>query len=386
LTVTYSGFIGESKLLESLYKRGIVAPEIAPDLHATDDGLLMFWSTTPVAPWQTPRWIEQQRATMRPVAFARMILNQWVASESVFVEMPWWDACVDHGMRPVLSDQSMHIWVGVDASTKRDSTAIVAVTADNSAARLVWHRTFQPSPENPLDFEESIEKTILDLQRRFAVVAVLYDPYQMQSSAQRLTKAGVPMHEFPQTMGNITAASNNLFEIIKHRNLVVYPDDDMRLAVSRAVASEGARGWKITKATASHKIDVVVALGMACHGALHVACNGAAGWNEFMRRQCIAAGVGDINLIGTDVDGVRPPVEHGWKFHEPSDWVSLKVPEPIARESGIYVNGGLCSFKRSGFDTVVDVKRSDARELLKRPAFAALNETLARELLGEVMP
>src|SRR6185312_12355859 len=112
-----------------------------------------------------------------------------------------------------------------------------------------WHRTFQPSPDDPLDFEQTVEATILDLHRRFAVVAALYDPYQMQASAQRLTKAGVPMHEYPQTIGNLTAASTNLFEIIKHRNLAVYPDDDMRLAVSRAVAIEGSRGWKISKAT-----------------------------------------------------------------------------------------------------------------------------------------
>jgi hypothetical protein len=34
----------------------------------------------------------------------------------------------------------------------------------------------------------------------------------------------------------LTEASNNLYELIKGRNLTVYPDDDMRLAISRAVA------------------------------------------------------------------------------------------------------------------------------------------------------
>jgi hypothetical protein len=37
----------------------------------------------------------------------------------------------------------------------------------------------------------------------------------------------------------------------------------MRLAISRAVAVEGPRGWKLSKEKQTHKIDVVVALGMA---------------------------------------------------------------------------------------------------------------------------
>ena len=48
---------------------------------------------------------------------------------------------------------------------------------------------------------------------------------------------------------------------------MAYPDADMRLAVSRAVAVEGPRGWKITKTNQAHKIDLIVALGMAAHAA-----------------------------------------------------------------------------------------------------------------------
>jgi hypothetical protein len=48
----------------------------------------------------------------------------------------------------------------------------------------------------------------------------------------------------------------------------VYRDPELRLAVSRAVALETSRGWRITKEKASHKIDVVVALAMATLGAV----------------------------------------------------------------------------------------------------------------------
>jgi phage terminase large subunit-like protein len=186
--------------------------------------------------------------------------------------MAAWDACVDQQMTPIISDQSLPIWVGIDASVKHDSTGIVAVTFDHDAkkVRLVAHRVFQPSPEQPLDFEHTIEATVLDLAKRFAVRKVLYDPYQMQAVAQRLQGAGTWMEEFPQTSGNLTSIGQNLYDLINGRNLDVYPDVGMRLAISRAVAVETSRGWRISKEKASHKIDIVVALAMAAHVAVAV--------------------------------------------------------------------------------------------------------------------
>ena len=76
------------------------------------------------------------------------------------------------------------------------------------------------------------------------------------------------MDEFPQTVPNLTASSSNLYELIKSQGLMVYPDDEIRLAVSRAVALETTRGWRIAKEKASHKIDIVVALAMAAYAAV----------------------------------------------------------------------------------------------------------------------
>src|SRR4029077_19051577 len=50
--------------------------------------------------------------------------------------------------------------------------------------------------------------------------------------------------------------------------IIAYPDPDVRLAISRAVAVETSRGWRIAKEKQVHKIDVVVALAMAAHAAV----------------------------------------------------------------------------------------------------------------------
>jgi phage terminase large subunit-like protein len=269
LTVTYAGFEGESELLEGLYKRGIAGRQIAPDLYAAG-GQLMYWSHAFSAPWQTEQWREQMREQLRPNAYLRLIENEWVSTESDFLPMEWWDRCVDPEARPVLGGRRLSIWVGVDASVKRDSTAVVACAYDRDLkkVRLVLHRVFQPTPEEPLDVENTIEATIEGLYRAFQVREVKFDPYQMQASAQRLLAQQIPMVEFPQTMGNLTEASSNLYELVKFSNLVLYRDEAMRMAVQRSIAIESPRGWRIAKEKASHKIDVIVALAQAALGAV----------------------------------------------------------------------------------------------------------------------
>ncbi len=269
LTVTYAGFEGESTLLETLYKRGLQQPQIGKNLYA-GDGLLMAWHHEPIAPWQTDKWLDEMRRSLRPNQYLRMIENRFVTTESSFVDMAKWDRCVQPTWRPVIEDRTMYVWLGVDASHKHDSTAIVAVTWDRATkqVRLVFHRVFQPTPDKPLQFEATIEATLKELSHRFQFRKLMFDPWQMQAVAQRLTAARLPVEEFPQTSGNLTAASQNLYELIEGGNLVLYPDAPMRLAASRAVAVETARGWRISKEKASHKIDVIVALAMACHAAV----------------------------------------------------------------------------------------------------------------------
>lgn len=79
-------------------------------------------------------------------------------------------------LTPCVVDKALPVFVGIDASVKRDSTAIVVCAWDEDAkkVRLVWHRVFRPTPTQHLDFEDTIEATLLDLRQRFAVRQVLF--------------------------------------------------------------------------------------------------------------------------------------------------------------------------------------------------------------------
>ena len=267
LTVSYAGFSGESLLLEELHKRGMALPEIGPSLRA-GEGMLFAWHTEPIAPWQTEAWLTEMRRSLRPNAYARMIENQFVSSESRFVDLSAWDACVQPTLTPTL--ERLPVWVGVDASVRRDSTALVAVSYDKKTqcVRLVQHRIFTPSVLDPIDFEATVEATVLDWRKRFVLRKVWFDPFQMVSVAQRLAKEHIQVEEYPQTVPNLTAATSNLFDLIQARQLALYPDAAMRLAISRAIIVESSRGWRLDKLKQQHKIDVVVALSMACLAAV----------------------------------------------------------------------------------------------------------------------
>ena len=267
LTTTYAGFEGESLLLEELHKRGLQQPQIGDDLYV-GDGILMFWSHVPIAPWQTEAWLAEMRRSLRPNAYQRLVLNEFASAESAFVDLSAWDACVRPELTPTLD--RIPIWVGVDASVKRDSTALVACTFDKKSqvVRLVQHRVFTPSPDDPINFEVTVEATILDWRKRYHLRKVWFDPFQMVSVAQRLAKAHIQIEEFPQSVPNLTACTQNLFDLVQARTLALYPDAQMRLSVSRAVIVESSRGWRLDKLKQAHKIDVVVALSMAALAAV----------------------------------------------------------------------------------------------------------------------
>jgi phage terminase large subunit-like protein len=268
LVVSHAGFENESPLFEELYQRGLALPLIAPDLYG-GDGQLMFWSHTPIAPWQCEAWLAQARRDTRPNQYLRQYENRFVSTGESFIDMADWDRYVDPNLSPSTGGALVPIWVGVDASTKHDSSAIVAVTYDSKTrrVRLVTHKVLTPTPGSPISFD-TIEATLLDWKKKFQLRKVVVDPYQMAAVAERLRKAGIKVEEYAQTSASLMAASQNLYELIHTGTISVYPNSEMRLAISRAVALESNHGWRLGKEKHAHKVDVVIALAMAAHAAV----------------------------------------------------------------------------------------------------------------------
>jgi phage terminase large subunit-like protein len=317
-TVTYAGFTGESDLLEGLYRQifqedgelqeGVT--RLAKDLYSKGR-MLVYWSHDVRPPWITDEWIETQRRSYSPAQFSRIMENRWVSSESTFIEGTSYDHCVDKTLAPLGRAPHLHVWTAVDASVKKDSTAIVTVALDaeevsesktlldeirsakyphanpliEMMAALPWKEDFDDTRPPPtladlrvkvvdhkiivphgsiIDFAK-IENYIIGLTRRFHVELVAYDPYQMVALAQGLSRFGVPMYELTQTVAHATSFTEILRDLIMQMRLRVYPSEELRNHVLNAAAKEGERGSRLIKRSKSARIDAAIALAMACY-------------------------------------------------------------------------------------------------------------------------
>jgi phage terminase large subunit-like protein len=346
---TYAGFEGESDLLRELYLQG-VGPEEHEDgkgvrIHPTlplylnaEARLLVYWDHEGRLPWQTERYYAAQRKTLRPSAYIRLHENRWTTGESAFITPEMWDAATDPTHRPVLPTvPKPTIFVGVDASTKHDTTAVVAVRWNAGKVELVDHRIWTPSPEEPIDLEATVEGYLRTLRQGYAVRAVKADPFQLHSIIGRLALEGLAIEEFPQTPANLTRMGEALLGLLNGKNLRVYPSDELRAQAMNTSAEESTRGWKISKQTGFRKIDSIIALAMACvaaaeHGPVQsdavvasgpLGSSGPAMYEEQLRRR--AAEHRDDPRYervssGMDTRGMSPQRYASWR----SAWVTTK--------------------------------------------------------------
>jgi phage terminase large subunit-like protein len=139
---------------------------------------------------------------------------------------------------------------------KSDNAAVVGVRWNKQGRKLILatHKAWRPKAQ-PVNLQD-IEDYILKLRRRHRIVRVYADPYQAMQMLQSLQKkigANV-VQEFPQAVSNTTVMGEQLYGLIKGKNLVAYPDADMRAHVTNATGVETARGFRIAKEKASKKI------------------------------------------------------------------------------------------------------------------------------------
>src|SRR5262245_1592019 len=66
------------------------------------------------------------------------------------------------------------------------------------------------------------------LHARYRLAAVFCDPYQLHRSITTLAAAGLPIQEWPQTLGHTTQMGQTLFDLVTGRNLRLYAADDLR--------------------------------------------------------------------------------------------------------------------------------------------------------------
>ncbi len=253
LVVSYAGF-DELSLLYELYQRGIAK---------TDKEMFFIWSHRNLASWVTKKYLDKQRERLRPNTYLRLHECRWTSSESAFVSPEMWDLCVDNNLRPILPGFTGQLSVGIDIGYSHDSSSVVAVYREGDRVIMGSHKCWIPTKTHKIDIEETVEKYLIELHQKFNVGSFNYDPYQFHRSGVSLAKLGLKMIEFPQTTDRLVEAGENLYSLIKGRNLVVYEDREIRDHILKAIAKESSRGFRLVKSKQSERIDLAISLAMS---------------------------------------------------------------------------------------------------------------------------
>ena len=207
-----------------------------------------------------------------------LLEGAWVniGDERRFLDsMLWWDACQE--VLPMLDPREPMV-VALDAGVSHDTFGMVAVTRHPHPNRrrtdvaVRFAQAWTPPPGGKLDFgsPDGPEQTLRELCKRYNVIRVRYDPYQLHDMATRLSREKVAVAvEFAQGSERLEA-DTALRDIILRRGIAHDGNRELYHHLDNADAQLDGSGRKmrIVKRASALKVDLAVALSMAVYDIL----------------------------------------------------------------------------------------------------------------------
>lgn len=165
--------------------------------------------------------------------FRRFRLNQWTESAEAFLPHGAWEAC--RHPRLAAFEPGKPVWVGWDASTHVDSTAIVAVQAAGDGCYRVKSRAWERPRQPDGNFDETWTvpmgecRAYLDeLRTIYGVTSLGYDPTFVTWEAAELEAQGWTVVKYSQTPSRICPITAAFYQAVIERR--IYHDGDEVLA------------------------------------------------------------------------------------------------------------------------------------------------------------
>lgn len=220
--------------------------------------------------------------------FRRLYTNQWTEQAERWMPMPLWDACkapIDIG-----SLTGRRCFIGMDLSTTRDLTALVAVFPDDDGTFDVLPAFFVPKSNirervqrdrvpydqwvqdghlygtegDTVDYRQ-VRKVIQQWDKQFSVQEIGFDPYNATQLVTELTEIdGLTCVPFRQKGEAMMAATKNLEKLITARELRHDGHPVLRWCIGNAaVIQDGDGNMRLSKKVSTERIDGAVALAMA---------------------------------------------------------------------------------------------------------------------------
>lgn len=213
--------------------------------------------------------------------------NQWLSSDSAWMDMAKWHACAD----PALKESDFageRCWIGLDAAFKTDVFAKVKLF-ERAGHYYAFGRYWLPetqleATENPhllgwaeegwitrspgpvIDIE-LVRQSLRDDREQNQVVELPYDPAQMTQFAGEMLEDGFPMVEMRPTVLNFNEPMKKILELVLQGRFHHNGDPVLAWMVSNVVCHLNAKNEiyprKPEGEELQRKIDAVIALIMA---------------------------------------------------------------------------------------------------------------------------
>jgi len=203
--------------------------------------------------------------------FRRYFLNQWVASEELWLPSGAWDLCrVDEVWD---WDEREPVFVGVDTSVRHDATAVVVGQwrGDRLYVRArVWEPPVGPDGSADPEWripEDEVEDEIRSLAQALRVERIRSDWFHMNLLAQRLLDSGLPVEWVPHNTERMGPATAVTTEMILSRILAHDGDPVLARHVRNAAVRQSVHGPVLTKGRAKRPMDAAIALALVCQAA-----------------------------------------------------------------------------------------------------------------------
>lgn len=233
--------------------------QAAPDDCAKDDR--KAWKAANPASWVTEEFLEQQMNSLPEPVFRRLHLNQWweQGAATNWVPRENWEK----GNEQPVFDLGLPCVIGVDAASRRDTTAVCLLQRDKDGVHNAKFWLFESDRQmGYLDYSV-VEDLIRDLCSTYWVARLAFDPFQMVRTQQILASEGLPAETFPQNDARMVPASQNLYDIVMGGRLRHGGQEEITEQVMAAGIRETARGWRLEKKKSASPIDAVIALAIA---------------------------------------------------------------------------------------------------------------------------
>ncbi len=235
------------------------AAAIVPSYFATREG-------SELAPWLSPKVMEEQRESLHPADFARYWECRWTEQKGSWITREMYDAA-ETGTESFTAVPGAAYGIFVDVGLVHDPTAIAVCHLDGDLGTgtvvLDTLKTLQGSHSMPVDIE-TLEELVAALMAQYNCWRIVFEAPQAVASAQRLQKRfpqGSVVARFPSTEVQ-AGLFGNLYHLFSTRRLRIFKHEQLKKEALNLVTKTVAGRLKVVDSNAIHQ-DHVIALGGA---------------------------------------------------------------------------------------------------------------------------